>query len=147
MKILKYLNQSPIFALNSAYESVIPKINKQLKSEKMNLLQGLVLTALFFENGSDINPSKLADIFQTSRGNMSHILSDLEYLGFVKRIVNEKDARRFKIELRPDGRKKAISLIKFYDRLQNLFETQLGILNCQKTVLNLRSMSALYSKA
>ncbi len=134
MKIKKYLQQSPVFALNSAYEAVIPALNKQLRKEKLNLLQGLVLTALFFEDNSDVNPSQLADIFQTSRGNMSHILSALEYLGFVKRVVNEKDARGFKIELKPDGRKKALTLIKFFDRLQNQFEKQLGVNDCEKIV-------------
>lgn len=146
MKIKKYLQQSPIFALNTAYESVIPKLNKQMKSDQLNLLQGLVLTALLFEERSDINPSYLALIFQTSRGNMSHILSDLEYRGYVKRVVSDKDARGFNIELKTEGKKKALTLIKFYDRLQNLFEKNLGLNNCQKTVDGLHMISEVFSK-
>lgn len=146
MKIKKYLQQSPIFALNSAYESIIPKLNKQMKADRLNLLQGLVLTALFFEERSDINPSKLAEIFQTSRGNMSHILSALEYQGYIKRAVNEKDARGFRIELRAEGKKKALTLIKFYDHLQGLFEKNLGISNCQKTVDGIHSISNVFMK-
>ncbi len=146
MKIKKYLEQSPIFALNSAYETVIPKLNKQMKSDQLNLLQGLVLTALLFEDRADVNPSQLAEIFQTSRGNMSHILSELEYRGFVKRVVNDLDARGFKIELKAEGRKKALSLIKFYDRLQNLFEKNLGVQNCQKTVDGLLAISKVFSQ-
>lgn len=145
MKIKKYLQQSPIFALNAVYEAIIPKLNKQMKLDQLNLLQGLVLTALLFEERSDINPSYLAEIFQTSRGNMSHILSELEYQGYVKRVVSDKDARGFKIELKAEGKKKALALIKFYDRLQNLFEKNLGQQNCQKTVDGLHMISKIFS--
>lgn len=147
MKIKKYLQQSPVFALNYAYENMIPKINKQMKTDHLNLLQGLVLTALFFEGRDDVNPSYLAEVFQTSRGNMSHILSDLEYKGFVKRVVSEKDARGFRIELKAEGRKKALSLIKFYDRLQNLFEKNLGQNYCQKTVEGIHKISDVFNKS
>ncbi len=51
--------------------------------------------------------SYLAEGFQASRGNMSHILSDLECKDFVKRVVSEKDAQGFKIELKAEGRKKS----------------------------------------
>lgn len=146
MKIKKYLEQSPIFALNAAYESVIPKLNKMMKSDQLNLLQGLVLTALLFEDKSDVNPSHLADIFQTSRGNMSHILSELEYRSYIKRVVNENDARGFKIELRAEGKKKALTLVKFFDRLQDLFEKQMGIQNCQKTAGGLRNVSDIFNR-
>jgi len=146
MKINQYLQQSPIFALNSAYEAVIPRINKLMKSDQLNLLQGLVLTALLFEEREDINPSYLAEIFKTSRGNMSHILSALESQGYIKRVVNDKDARGFKIEIKVEGKKKAMSLIKFYDRLQTLFEKNLGAQGCQKTVNGLRTISEVFKK-
>jgi DNA-binding MarR family transcriptional regulator len=144
MKIKKYLEQSPIFALNTVYENVIPKINKTLKAEQLNLLQGLVLTSLLFESEKDVNPSHLAEVFQTSRGNMSHIISDLEYRGYVKRVVNPKDARGFKIELKAEGKKKALSLIKFFDRLQDVFEKKMGAQNCQKAVNGLFEISKVY---
>ena len=146
MKIKKYLQQSPIFALNAAYEAIIPKLNKKMKEDRINLLQGLVLTALLFEERADISPSYLAEIFQTSRGNMSHILSDLEYHGYIKRVVSEKDARVFRIELKSEGKKKALSLIKFYDHLQNLFEKNMGASNCQKTVEGLHTITEMFSK-
>jgi DNA-binding MarR family transcriptional regulator len=134
MKIKKYLLHSPIFAVSAAYEALIPKINKQLRADDMNLLQGLVLTALFFEEGGEARPSQLADIFQTSRGNMSHIISHLEYKGYVKRRLDDQDARSFRIELKADGRRKALTLIRYFDRIQELFEKDLGVRTCQKTV-------------
>ncbi|QDK46114.1 MarR family transcriptional regulator [Bdellovibrio sp. ZAP7] len=132
MKISKYLEHSPVFAINSAYEATIPYMNKRLKKEDVNLLQGLVLTALFFEGRSDLSPSSLAEQFKTSRGNMSHILSHLEYKGWVKRVLDPKDARKFFIELKPEGKKKALTLIKVYDQIQNHFEKELGSAACQK---------------
>lgn len=145
MKIKKYLEQSPIFTLNAVYENVIPKLNKRMKADQLNLLQGLVLTSLVFEDKIEVNPSNLAEVFQTSRANMSHILSELEYRGYVKRVVNEKDARGFKIELKADGKKKALSLIKFFDQLQDSFEKKLGVQNCQKTVTGLNEISKIFT--
>lgn len=147
MKIKKYLEQSPVFSINAAYEAVIPQINKRLKQDNLNLLQGLVLTALFFEDRKDITPSQLADLFETSRGNMSHILSHLEYKGWVKRVVHDKDARQFQIELKTEGRKKALSLIRFYDRLQNVFEKELGATACQKVVDGMKAIVSAYKKS
>ena len=147
MKIKKYLQQSPIFVLNSAYEEIIPKLNKRLRADRLNLLQGLVLTALFFEERDDIQPSQLAEIFQTSRGNMSHILSALEYRGYVRRIVHEQDARKFKVELKAEGKKQALALIKFFDRLQDLFEKDLGVQGCQKTVDGIQAIVSAFQRS
>jgi DNA-binding MarR family transcriptional regulator len=146
MKIKKYLEQSPVFSINAAYERIIPRLNRQLKEENLNLLQGLVLTALFFEQQKEVSPSQLADLFQTSRGNMSHILSHLEAKGWVKRVVHDKDARQFQIELKADGRKKALSLIRFYDQLQESFEKELGVQDCQRIVKGLQAVSLAFQK-
>jgi len=141
MKISKYLEQSPVFAINTAYETLIPAFNKRLKKEGVNLLQGLVLTALFFEEAESLSPSALAAIFQTTKGNMSHILSYLEYKGWVKRKLTATDARKFHIELRPEGKRKALTLIKIYDQIQGRFEDELGVLICQKTTLSIHRMT------
>lgn len=144
MKIAKYLEQSPVFALSAAYEQVVPTLNKRLRKEEVNLLQGLVLTALFFEDKKDITPSALADLFKTTRGNMSHILSHLEYKGWVRRVLDPKDARRYCIELKADGRKKALVLIKIYDQVQSLFEEELGSPQCQKMTTQIHRLAAVY---
>lgn len=140
MRIKKYLNHSPLFAINASYEALLPKIHRQLKEDKLNFLQGLVLTALFFEERKDVSPSELAEVFQTSRGNMSHILSHLESLGYVRRGLDDKDARRFRIELRPEGRKKAMSLIRFFDRQQEKFEKHFGVGVTQKMAISILSL-------
>ncbi len=144
MKITKYLDASPVFALNSAYETIVSDINRTLKSEDSNLLQGLVLTALFFEDKDSITPSQLAKVFHTSRGNISHIVSHLEYKGWVKRLVSPKDARQFMIILKPEGRKKALKLVKYYDKIQDLFENHLGAAPCKQTAENITKLKESY---
>lgn len=134
MKIKKYLEQSPLFALNLAYEALITDFNRLLREEEVNLTQGLLLTALFFENKTDIRPSDLAVALRTSRANISHNISYLESKKWVRRQVDEKDARSFQLELRPEGRKKALVLIKAFDKAQDRFEKELGVGPCQKLV-------------
>jgi DNA-binding MarR family transcriptional regulator len=144
MKIKKYLDQSPLVAINTAYELIINDVNKHLKIENVNMLQGLVLTALLFEDSEEVQPSTLAKVFQTSRGKMSHIISHLEYQGWVKRKVATKDARQFKVLLQVEGKKKALRLIKRFDKLQSFFEDALGTNQCKKTVENLSALTAQY---
>lgn len=144
MKITKYLNASPVFAINAAYEAIVSDINRVLKNEDTNLLQGLVLTALLFEDKDNITPSQLATVFHTSRGNISHIVSHLEYKGWVKREVSSKDARQFQIILKSEGRKKALKLIKYYDKIQDLFENNLGSSACENTAKNITSLKETY---
>jgi DNA-binding MarR family transcriptional regulator len=144
MKIQKYLNSSPVFSVNAAYEAILVQINQGLKKENLNLLQGLVLTALFFEDKNDISPSELAKVFRTSRGNMSHIISHLEYQGWIKREVSTQDARKFHIILKTDGKKKSLKLIKYFDKVQDFFETQMGPQNCKNLSERINQLSQLY---
>jgi DNA-binding MarR family transcriptional regulator len=146
MKIENYLNLSPLFTINYAYEKTIPRINKQLKKHHLNFLQALVLISLFFDEQSEINPSLLSDVFKTSRGNMSHIISDLEYKGFLKRVLNLKDARSYKIEIKAEGKKKALVLIKIFDQIQNDFETELSPSECKKTISSLNRLIDVFEK-
>lgn len=132
MKIQSYLRQSPIFVLNSVYERTIPRLNKELKKEDLNLLQALVLTALFFEDRTDVTPSELTKTFCTTKANMSHIISRLEELGLIKRTLNENDSRMFYITLKSEGRKKSLKLIKYFDELQDLYEAEFGSMSLQK---------------
>lgn len=147
MRIKKYLNASPVFSINAAYEIIISDINKLLKDEEINLLQGLVMTALLFEENDSITPSQLAKVFHTSRGNMSHIISHLEYKGWVKRVVSSEDARQFQIVLKPEGKKKSLRLIKYYDKIQDFFEAQLGVSGCKTTVENINKLAMAYSQS
>jgi DNA-binding MarR family transcriptional regulator len=138
MKIKKYLEQSPLFIIQLAYENIVSNLNRELKSENLNLLQAFVLTALFFEDREDVTPSQLADLFQTTRGNISHIISHLEAYGWVKRSVNKSDARHFHLTLKAEGRKKTLNLIKIFDRIQDRFENEIGIYRNRKAIENIQ---------
>ncbi|HWU44350.1 MAG TPA: MarR family transcriptional regulator [Bdellovibrio sp.] len=143
MRIKKYLEQSPVFAINLAYEAIISELNRSLKQEEVNIMQALLLTALFFEESDNIKPSDLAKVFRTSRGNISHSLSHLEAKKWVRRKVHIDDARSFHIELRPEGRRKALALIKFFDKIQDRFEKELGS-SCRHTVNGIFQMVELH---
>jgi len=144
MKIESYLRESPVFTINAIYEQIVTGVNLELRAEGVNLLQGLVLTALLFEEDPKVTPSQLAKTFQTSKGNISHAISHLEYKGLVKRNVSREDARKFHLELKPEGRKLAYRLIKFYDRLQEMFEEKLGVQACKKTVISMIGLKEAY---
>ena len=141
MKIKKYLDVSPVFAINSAYENLIAGVNQSLKEDGLNLLQGLVLTSLFFEDGEEVSPSDLAKVLKTTRSNISHIVSSLEYRNLIKRTLHPKDARQYILSLRPDGRRKALSLIKFFDKLQNDCEKTLGKTTCEDVARGIHKLT------
>lgn len=134
MKIEKYLKASPYFVLNAVSERVNARLAEVFKSEGLSFMQGLVLTALFFEDGRSIKPSELAEILRTTRGNISHCISRLEEKGFTKRTVDTDDARAFQIGLRADGRRKALELIKLFNRLQDEAEKKVGEGACRMLI-------------
>lgn len=146
MRINKYLEQSPVFAINLAYEAILTDLNRSLKEEGLNVMQALLLTALFFEEDRAVTPSMLAKAFHTSRGNISHSISHLEAKAWVRRKVDIDDARSFHIELRPEGRKKALALIKFFDKLQNHFESKMAASACQRVVTGIFGLVDVYSE-
>lgn len=146
MKIEEYLRASPVFTLNLVFDRVVNGVNQKLNAERVNLLQGLILTALVFEENSRISPSELARVFQTSRANISHAISDLEYKGLVSRSLSKEDARKFFIGVKPEGRKTAYRLIKFFDRLQDTFESKLGATQCKKAMETLHSLAEIFQR-
>jgi DNA-binding MarR family transcriptional regulator len=117
-----------------------------LKAEGVNLMQGLLLTALLFEDSETTTPSQIAAIFQTSRANVSHMVSHLEARGWVKRTVNKNDARQFHLTLKPEGRKLALRLVKFYDQVQNRIEETMGAVRSRRLVEGLFELSSIYRK-
>ena len=72
--------------------------------------------------------------------------SALEYQGYVKRNLSKADARRFHIELKSEGRKKALYLIKFFDRIQNDFEKSLGVSSCEALAESIHQFGSLFKK-
>ncbi len=143
MKIQKYVEKSLLFAIGTSYDAIWRNLNTQLKKEECNFLQAMILISLFFEESETVTPSRLADTFYTSRGNLSHCVTYLEKRGWVKRQLDEKDARSYQVILKPEGRKVATRLIKVIDRIEDFFEDSFGKQPLSSTITSLAKIGEL----
>jgi len=143
MRIDAFLSESPMFAVNRAarrFESLAAQV---LAADGLGFLEGLVLAALFFETPRTIKPSQLAEVFGTTRGNVSHCVSSLEGKGLLQRKIDPEDARAYQLTLKPQGKKCAVRVIGALDRLQREFEQEIGKVALDETLKNLRKLEAL----
>ncbi len=127
MRIESFLEQSPVFQVSRVARRMEAAMNGLLAAEGVNLLEALVLAALFFEKRGAVKPSYLAETFQTTRGNVSHCVSSLEAKGLVKRQIDAEDARGVQLVLQPLGRRRAVRVMGILDRTQREFEQRLGV--------------------
>jgi DNA-binding MarR family transcriptional regulator len=143
MRIRKYLSQSPVFALYQAQGSLIEHIQDRLSKEGVHLLQGLLLTAIFFEE-KEVRPMELLKEFKVSKSNLSHAMRDMEKKGFLKRTMHESDARGYLFSLSNLGRKKATGLIKIFDEVQDELEKGIGVRSVKDFVQNVTEVVLTY---
>jgi MarR family transcriptional repressor of emrRAB len=81
-----------------------------------------VLCLLMASEQGQASPTELSDLVGTSRANMTRILDELSADGFVNRIPEERDGRRFAIQITAAGRKVANSAtLKLAEPLQRAF--------------------------
>src|ERR1700722_6320624 len=99
MRIETFLRQSPIFQANRLARRMDTALGVVLKSEELSVFEAMLLVALFFEGRDKIKPSELAEVFQTTRGNVSHSISSLEAKGLVARQIDPEDARGVQLVL------------------------------------------------
>ncbi|HEY8270006.1 MAG TPA: winged helix DNA-binding protein [Pseudobdellovibrionaceae bacterium] len=133
MKINKFIAQSPIFALYRGNSLLVEPFQMRLAKEGVHLLQGLILTALFFEE-REVRPFELAKAFQVSKSNLSHSLRSLEKKGWLKRAMHSEDARGYLFSLTASGKKKALILIKSFDEVEGELEKKIGTKNTKEFV-------------
>lgn len=126
MKIEKFLQVSPIFAIQESFSTISKYLSPHFKNEGVNLLQGLILISLLFDQEEEVHPKVLGQVFKTSKSSISQAISYLEYQGYIKRKLGIKDARSYRILLCQEGKKCANRLITILDTLQNKFEDSLG---------------------
>lgn len=143
MKIEKYLNASPLFALHWGSETIFKDLNRLLHKEDVNFLQALLLLTLFFEQGP-VQPSTMATLLKTTRGNVSHMVSSLEKHHWLQRKTNPKDARQYLLILTSAGNKKALQLIRLFDGLQGHFEKHLSEQRVARLAKNIEGLVSLY---
>lgn len=145
MRIEAFLQQSPMFAVNRAARRFESLTAQALSADNLSFLEGLVLTALFFEAPRPVKPSLLADTFGTTRGNISHCVSSLEAKGLLQRRIDQDDARAYLLTLKPQGKRCAMRVISSFDRLQKEFEDTVGKTALSQMLTSLRKLEALSS--
>lgn len=134
MRIETYLRQSPLFAIRRASRQFDAHLGEILRDRDLSFLEALVLVSILFEEPKPIKPSELADTLAVTRGNVSHCISTLEAKGMVRRRIDPDDARAIHLVLKPDGRTRAMRVIKTFDRLQKDFERQIGAHDLQNAL-------------
>ncbi len=143
MRIRKFLSQSPLFALYLASRDVMEAMQSRLRKLDMHFLQGLILTAIFFED-RPIRPSELSQVLQVDRSTLSHALRGLERSGWIRRDIFPGDARGYAFTLSPAGKRKTHALIKEFDWIQQGFETRMGIKRTRDVVESLDQLRQAY---
>ncbi len=139
MRIESFLRQSPVVQIGRSARKVETALNHILEEEEVTLFEALLLTALFFEK-KGVKPSALAEVFETTRGNVSHGVSSLEAKGLVKRRVDPGDARALQIMLLPQGRRRAVRVAGILDRMQRQLEQMAGVKEIQTMIRQLDLM-------
>jgi DNA-binding MarR family transcriptional regulator len=143
MRIDAFLRESPMFAILHAARRLDTLANEALAEDDLSFAEGLILTAILFEEPRPIKPSQLADTFGTTRGNISHSLSSLEAKGFLQRRIDPVDARAYQVTLRPSGKRCALRVVGTFDRLQRMFEREIGKTTLKETLTAIRAIESL----
>lgn len=131
-----------MFAVNRAarrFESLTVQV---LAADDLGFLEGLVLSAMFFEAPQPIKPSQLAETFGTTRGNVSHCVSSLEAKGMLQRKIDPVDARAYLLTLKPQGKRCALRVIAAFDKLQKGFEDEIGKTALTEMLKSIRKLEA-----
>ena len=143
MRIDAFLQQSPMFAVNRAARRFESLTTQVLAEDGLGFLEGLILAAIFFEAPRPVKPSQLAEIFGTTRGNVSHSVSSLEGKGLLLRKIDPEDARAYLLMLKPQGKRCAVRVIGAFDKLQNEFEQEIGKTELAEMLKSLRKLESL----
>lgn len=143
MRIDAFLHESPMFAINRAARRFDALAARALASDGLNFLEGLVLAAMFFDEPEPAKPSRLAETFGTTRGNVSHCISSLEAKGFLQRMIDPADARSYLLALKPQGKRCALRAIRAFDKLQAEFEKEVGKTALTESLKTIRKLEAL----
>ena len=118
-KLHKFLNESSSMLILFTGLQIQKQLNENLREHDLNLNQALILLAIYFEPEKTIRWNNLAELFQMSKGNISHSTSALEEKKLICRKLIQGDLRGFEYQLTPKGSKLSLVLIKFFDKLEN----------------------------
>jgi DNA-binding MarR family transcriptional regulator len=144
MRIDAFLHESPMFAVNRAARRFNSLAAATLAADGLGFLEGLILTAIFFEAPALIKPSDLAETFAMTRGNVSHCISSLEAKGLLQRRIDPADARAYHLALKPAGKRCALGVIAAFDKLQKEFEKEVGKPALRDTLKTIRRLEIVF---
>lgn len=145
MRIESFLEQSPAFQASRIARRMEASLNTLLKQEGLTFTESLTLAAIFLEK-KRVSPSELARTFETTRGNVSHIVSSLEAKRLVRRRINHDDARGFLLELEPAGRRRAARVAAILDRIQAVMEKKMGASGLESMLRQMTELEDLCSR-
>lgn len=120
LKLEKFFNESATISLITNGIRLQKEINTSLARFNLNLNQALIILAIFFEPEKTIRSYELINLIPTTKGNISHCTSFLEEQKLILRKNVEGDLRGYEFSLAPKGQKLCLSLIKFFDDIENL---------------------------
>jgi len=143
MRIESFLRQSPAFQIGRVARKMNASLNSILEQEELTAMEAMLLAAIFLEKKGEIKPSRLAETFETTRGNISHSISSLEAKGLVARRIDAEDARAFRLVLLPVGRRRAARVVGILDRMQRRFEESVGAVELQAMLEQMGAVEAL----
>ena len=141
MRIESFLDQSIVFQAGRFARRMEASLTSALKHEDLSLTEALVLAAIFLEK-KRVRPSELACTFETTRGNVSHVVSSLEAKRLVRRRIDPEDARGFQLELEAAGKKRAARVAGILDRFQSQMEDRVSPAKLEAMLRQMRTLDA-----
>lgn len=123
MKFQEFMDKSHLMTVYLDYHRSIPPLTKELKKAGLNLFESLVLSALFFEQGSPVSPGELQNTLRIAKDQVSHALKVLEKEGLLERHVDKGDNRKRQLSITPKGKQLALQLIKVFNHAEDELDT------------------------
>ncbi len=124
MKFQEFMNKSLLMALYRNYHLWVASLTKELKPYKLNLNDGLILLAVFFESSKETQPTQLSNLLNLPKDQISQSLKRLEILDLITRKTGAEDSRKRKIMITALGKKRAAELVKIFDRQESKLEKE-----------------------
>ena len=126
MKVQRFLRESTAVRFLSGAAALERALSARLKPFGLAVLPSLILVSVYFEKGRPIRPRDLHAAFGTTKGNISHCLSRLEELHYLKRVPEPHDRRSCTVELTKKGEAVALRLVALFESLERRFEAALA---------------------
>ncbi len=142
MKIKNFVEKSIVSSLYMVTASFQNSLEVELSELGINYVEALILSSLIFENEKEnIGPTRLANVLGIKKARSSQALTRLQKMGYVRRELSMSDSRRFQIVLQPLGRKRAMIVVKMFNKMEENLENILGSTKATSIQKELRKLA------